>query len=67
MIPTIAIILAAILGLAFLIALFLLPFYIRQISKGIEELEKLQQSQHRQMNTLIEIQWDIKNQSTPSN
>jgi len=67
----------SVLALIYLVVTFLLPFYVRRtmvvaekmdaksmlLDSKIAAIEQLQKAQLAALNSLIEIQWEIKNQT----
>jgi len=70
----------SVLALIYLVVTFLLPFYVRRtmvvaekmdaksmlLDSKIAAIEQLQKAQLAALNSLIEIQWEIKNQTQAS-
>ena len=70
----------SVLALIYLVVNFLLPFYVRRtmvvaekmdaksmlLDSKIAAIEQLQKAQLAALNSLIEIQWEIKNQTQAS-
>ncbi len=70
----------SVLALIYLVVTFLLPFYVRRtmvvaekmdaksmlLDSKIAAIEQLQKAQLAALNSLIEIQWEIKNQTPNS-
>ncbi len=70
----------SILALIYVVVTFLLPFYVRRtmvvaekmeaksiiLDSKIASVEQLQRAQLAALNSLIEIQWEIKNQTQAS-